>query len=241
MSLLGQMAGAEPQDSAAANVSRELESIRERFADAVASLSHSRVEELPWYVFIGAPGSGKTTALLNSGLRFLLPSASSGVAVPGVGGTRNCDWWFTEEAVLLDTAGRYTTQDSHAKADAAAWHGFLAMLKEFRRERPLNGAFVTASVSDLMLWTKLERARFSGHVRMRLAELYAALGARFPVYLLVTKTDLLAGFLEFFAGVGLDLRARGRLGDPGAALWEGVRAAGGAPQRRDASAPARRA
>ena len=109
-----------------ANVSRELESIRGRFAEAAASLGANRIEELPWYVFIGAPGSGKTTALLNSGLRFLLPSASTGAAVAGVGGTRNCDWWFTEEAVLLDTAGRYTTQDSHAKADAAAWHGFLA-------------------------------------------------------------------------------------------------------------------
>ena len=30
----------------------------------------------------------------------------------GVGGTRNCEWMFTDEAVLIDTAGRYTTQDS---------------------------------------------------------------------------------------------------------------------------------
>jgi type VI secretion system protein ImpL len=30
--------------------------------------------------------------------------------VRGVGGTRNCDWWFTNEAILLDTAGRYTTE-----------------------------------------------------------------------------------------------------------------------------------
>jgi type VI secretion system protein ImpL len=192
-------------DTAVANVSREIESIRERFREASATLG-SRIDELPWYVFIGAPGSGKTTALLNSGLRFLLPSAAGEAPVAGVGGTRNCDWWFTEEAVLLDTAGRYTTQDSHAKADAAAWLGFLAMLKEFRGARPFNGAFVTASLTDLLLWTKLERSRFSGHVRMRLAELYAALGTRFPVYLLVTKTDLLAGFLEFFE----DLDAEGR-------------------------------
>ena len=195
-------------EDGSANVSRELESIRGRFAEAAASLGANRIEELPWYVFIGAPGSGKTTALLNSGLRFLLPSASTGAAVAGVGGTRNCDWWFTEEAVLLDTAGRYTTQDSHAKVDAAAWHGFLALLKEFRRDRPFNGAFVTASVSDLMLWTKLERAKFSAHVRMRLAELYAALGTRFPVYLLVTKIDLLAGFLEFFGEYDIEKRSQ---------------------------------
>lgn len=191
MSLLEKIAASD------AGVAHEVESIRFRFQEASGALG-DRIDALPWYVFIGAPGSGKTTALLNSGLKFLLPSSASGTAVPGVGGTRNCDWWFAEEAVLLDTAGRYTTQDSHAKADAAAWHGFLALLKEFRAARPLNGAFVTASVTDLMLWTKLERAKFSGHVRMRLAELYAALGTRFPVYLLVTKIDLLAGFVEFF-------------------------------------------
>jgi type VI secretion system protein ImpL len=118
--------------------------------------------------------------------------------VPGVGGTRHCDWWFADEAVLLDTAGRYTTQDSDRKADAAAWRGFLALLKRYRPERPLNGALVTVSVLDLMLWTKPERAKFSAHVRMRLAEMYAVLNQRFPIYLMVTKLDLLAGFAEFF-------------------------------------------
>ena len=68
--------------------------------------------------FIGAPGSGKTTALINSGLRVSAGSARSKAAVRGVGGTRNCDWWFTDEAVFLDTAGRYTTQDSDASSDS---------------------------------------------------------------------------------------------------------------------------
>src|SRR5206468_12567887 len=36
------------------------------------------VHELPWYVFIGAPGSGKTTALVNSGLKFPLREKSGG-------------------------------------------------------------------------------------------------------------------------------------------------------------------
>ncbi|HUK03655.1 MAG TPA: type VI secretion system membrane subunit TssM [Burkholderiales bacterium] len=200
-------------------VAAELESIRARFKQAAEDLDGARfaspdgkgreVEELPWYVMIGAPGSGKTTALINSGLRFPLYAKDSSPSVPGVGGTRNCDWWFSDEAVLLDTAGRYTTQDSDRKADAAAWLGFLRLLKEARPQRPLNGALVTVSVMDLLLWTKAERAKFSGHVRMRLSEMYAALGARFPVYALVTKTDLLAGFVEFFGD--MDVMARSQV------------------------------
>jgi len=215
--LLEQIAGSSAGTVADERVAKELESLRARFRQAAADLEKTRftsadgrpraVEALPWYVMIGAPGSGKTTALLNSGLRFPLYTGDSSASVPGVGGTRNCDWWFTDEAVLLDTAGRYTTQDSDRKADAAAWHGFLALLRQFRPQPPLNGALVAVSVLDLMLWSKAERARFAAHVRMRLAEMYAALNQRFPVYVLVTKMDLLAGFMEFFG----DLDAGGRM------------------------------
>jgi len=212
MSLFEQLAAEAGDGSADRNadqrVASELASIEARFKQAAAELNDARfpnpdgrpraVDELPWYVMIGAPGSGKTTALLNSGLRFPLYKTESSASVPGVGGTRNCDWWFADEAVLLDTAGRYTTQESDRKADAAAWFGFLALLKRYRPARPLNGALVTVSVLDLMLWTKAERAKFSAHVRMRLAEMYAALNQRFPIYLMVTKMDLLAGFTEFF-------------------------------------------
>ena len=206
--LLEQIAGVGNDPAADERVGKELETLRARFQQAAVELEKARfaspdgrsraVDDLPWYVMIGAPGSGKTTALLNSGLRFPLYAKISNASVPGVGGTRNCDWWFTDEAVLLDTAGRYTMQESDRKADAAAWQGFLALLRQFRPQRPLNGALVTVSVLDLMLWTKREHTKFSAHVRMRLAEMYAALNQRFPVYVLVTKMDLLAGFMEFF-------------------------------------------
>jgi type VI secretion system protein ImpL len=213
--LAAQASGADASTSE--RVAQELEIIRARFKQAAEDLDGARfsspdgkgreVEELPWYVIIGAPGSGKTTALLNSGLRLPLYTGTDATpSVSGVGGTRNCDWWFTDEAVLLDTAGRYTTQESDRKADAAAWLGFLGLLKQFRPKRPINGALVTVSVMDLLLWTKAERAKYAAHVRMRLSEMVAALESRFPVYVLVTKVDMLAGFTDFFG----DLDVAGR-------------------------------
>jgi type VI secretion system protein ImpL len=206
------------ETDSAARAAREIAVLRQRFEEAAAVLKSARfkgpdgenryVHELPWYVFIGAPGSGKTTALVNSGLHFPLKGAGSDPALAGVGGTRNCDWWFTDDAVLLDTAGRYTTQESDLEADSAAWLGFLDLIKRFRPQRPLNGALVTLSVSDLMLWDDEERKRYAWHVRTRVAELYERLGVRFPIYLVVTKTDLLAGFLEMFGELDADARAR---------------------------------
>jgi type VI secretion system protein ImpL len=141
-------------------------------------------------------------------LRFPLGDPRSGEMLQGVGGTRNCDWWFTDEAVLLDTAGRYTTQESDKEADAAAWLGFLDLLKQFRPREPLNGALVTLSVSDLAHWDAEDLARYAEHVRERLLELHQRLGARVPVYVLVTKTDLLAGFNEFFSELDAEGRAQ---------------------------------
>lgn len=168
------------------------------------------VHELPWYALIGAPGAGSSTALLNSGLNFPRLVEDGDPQVIGVGGTRYCEWWFSDEAVLLDTAGRYIAHEARERSDAhagtAAWFEFLALLKSHRSRQPLNGAIVTLSVTDLLLWSKPERQHFAAHVRMRLAELYAGLDARFPVYLMLTKMDLLAGFAEFFAS--LDEKAR---------------------------------
>lgn len=154
--------------------------------------------QLPWYLLVGAPGSGKTTTLLHSGLRFPLADTLGPGAIGGVGGTRQCDWWFTDEAVLLDTAGRYTTQDSDAELDAAGWHGFLGLLKKQRPRRPIDGVVVTLSVSDLLQQGPAARQAQAAAIRARIKELHEKLGSSFPVYVTVTKCDLLAGFMEYF-------------------------------------------
>ena len=162
--------------------------------------------ELPWYIFIGPPGSGKTTALTNSGLNFPLAAQLGKNAIRGVGGTRSCDWWFTDDAVLIDTAGRYTTQDSDAEADAGAWSGFLKLLKKYRKRQPVNGAIIAIGVADLLSASEAQRMEHARAIRTRLAELYNELGVRFPVYVLFTKADLIAGFIEFFDDLGREGR-----------------------------------
>jgi len=198
---------------AAAGTSRESVQLRERFEEAVSMLKKTQtggrsLYDLPWYVIIGPPGSGKTTALINSGLKFPLEQRFGKEALRGVGGTRNCDWWFTDEAVLLDTAGRYTTQDSDESADSAGWGEFLNLLTKYRNRRPLNGVIVTLSAADLMTHTPVEREMNVAAVRRRLDELNRHLKVRLPVYLMVTKCDLISGFSEYFEDLGAEGRAQ---------------------------------
>ena len=187
--------------------------LRERFEEAVATLKQQRrsgnnLYELPWYVIIGAPGSGKTTALVNSGLKFPLESRVGKGALKGVGGTRNCDWWFTDEAIFLDTAGRYTTQDSDASSDSAGWAEFLSLLRKYRKRRPVNGVILTISASDLITQGAAGREAHVEAARHRLIELNRELRIQLPVYLMVTKCDLVAGFTEYFDDLPHEGRAQ---------------------------------
>ncbi|WP_168402836.1 type VI secretion system membrane subunit TssM [Erwinia amylovora] len=155
--------------------------------------------QLPWYLIVGAPGAGKTTALVNSGLEFPLGDVFGKTALRGVGGTRHCDWWFTRQGVLLDTAGRYTLQESQRMRDACEWQTFITLLKRYRPRQPINGVIMTISVADLLSNSAEARYAQASALRSRMAELHQQTGIHFPVYVMVTKTDLLKGFMRYFA------------------------------------------
>ncbi|PJI84227.1 type VI secretion system protein ImpL [Yoonia maricola] len=181
--------------------------LADRMTEALAKLKKSGgatyLYDLPWYVIIGPPGAGKTTALMYSGLEF--PGTDT-AAIAGFGGTKNCDFWFAEEAVMIDTAGRYTTQDSDVRADKISWQSFLGQLKTARPNQPINGVLLAFSVEDMMTSSDDELDSHALAVRARLTELRETLRIDVPVYVMFTKADKIAGFREFFASYGENRR-----------------------------------
>ena len=103
--------------------------LKARMGEAIATLKRTGKRRNFLY---GSPGTSSSARqaparrrLWSIGAQVSVAGSGEAQPVSGVGGTRYCDWWFTEEAVIIDTAGRYTTQDSDGDNDKKSWLAFL--------------------------------------------------------------------------------------------------------------------
>ncbi|MCX0330809.1 type VI secretion system membrane subunit TssM [Acinetobacter radioresistens] len=181
----------------------ELQLINQQMKDSIQLIRKSKLGdkkgnaalyELPWYMVIGNPAAGKSSAIYNSGLKFPFEETHQKMISAGLSGTRNCDWFFSTEGVLLDTAGRYSVYAE----DHSEWLGFLNILKKNRSKAPVNGLIVIVSIAELIGQSPENSLKLAKNLRARIQDLTERLEVVVPVYLVFSKMDLIAGFTEFF-------------------------------------------
>jgi hypothetical protein len=172
-----------------------LDKLRQKFQKGMQEFKSrgKDIYKLPWYVIIGEPGSGKTEAIRHSGIDF--PPGMQD-ELQGSGGTVNMDWWFTNRSIILDTAGSMIFNETDSE-ESPEWLEFLRLLRRARPHSPINGLFLVLSVESLIKDSADKIAKKASRLSQRLETIKKTLDVRFPVYLLVTKCDLLIGFREF--------------------------------------------
>ena len=182
---------------------QEVQALRQQMQDAIKTIRKSKIGdqtgkaalyELPWYMVIGNPAAGKSSAVLHSGLKFPFMEQTNKLSVKGVGGTRNCDWFFSTEGILLDTAGRYSVYEE----DRSEWLSFLSLLKKNRPKAPINGIIIAVSIAELTKNDPNYALDLAKNLRSRVQDLTEQLEVYAPVYVVFTKMDLISGFRDFF-------------------------------------------
>lgn len=189
----------------------EIESLRSSMKAAIRTLKMTKwgmtytgqaaFYELPWYIVIGPAAAGKSTFLRQSGLHFPFTTREE-LGVKGFGGTRQCDWWFSDKAIFLDTAGRYTTEE----ADHAEWMAFLEVLQQHRCPQPIHGILMVIPLMDIVSANRERLTQQVQAIRARLEEINQKLGAKVPTILVLTKLDILPGFESFFNALPVPLQ-----------------------------------
>lgn len=145
----------------------------------------------PWYLVMGSRTSGKSTLLRNTRLHYPMLEKAM-LQVKGLGGTEQCEWWFFDNAIFLDTPGRYTVESE----SQLEWDTLLNLLKKYRRGLPLNGVMVTLSMRD-MLEQPEKAIKDMLQCRKRIHELNVKFKLNIPVHVMITHLDYIQGFQEF--------------------------------------------
>lgn len=151
--------------------------------------------QLPWYIVIGSSASGKT-ALLKEGFPsdiIYMPEAARGAEqrlylTPYVG----------KQAVIFDIDGVLCEQPEADILHRRLWEHVLGWLAEKRARQPLNGIIITVDLPDLLTADKRRREHLLQTLRSRLQDVRQYLHCQLPVYVVLTRLDLLHGFAALF-------------------------------------------
>jgi len=193
---LAQNSAAAPQSVSEPAKRARLDDLRKTFETGVEKFraAGKNLYAVPWYMLVGEPGSGKTEAIRHCNVGFP-PGLQD--QLQGAGGTLNMNWWFTNHAVILDTAGRLMFEEA-PPGQTSEWQEFLKLLRASRPNCPVNGMLLVIPADSLIRDTADAIERKAGKIAQQLDSIQRALGVRFPVFVVITKCDLINGFREFF-------------------------------------------
>ncbi len=145
---------------------------------------------LPWYLVVGDPGSGRSTAIRSMNLGWSQSEGPLRLPVQ----QPLCTWWMASEAVFIEPEGAVFGRQRSPEALRA----LCDELKLKRPREPVDGILLVLSVADLADLEEAGLDAYGATLRGYLTEVGRRFGADVPVYVIVTRYDTLWGFAEVF-------------------------------------------
>jgi type VI secretion system protein ImpL len=148
----------------------------------------------PWFMVVGASNSGKSTMLDSSNISLSLREGATDFGV-----SQGVQWRFYDAGVILDVPGDFFLYSNRTGSEEHKWNSLLRSLQRHRPRRPIDGVVLTLPCTELIG----ERAISPAMIGQRAAQIFDKLwqiqkwtGICFPVYVVITKTDIIPGFQE---------------------------------------------
>ncbi|MFZ6675480.1 type VI secretion protein IcmF/TssM N-terminal domain-containing protein [Undibacterium sp. Xuan67W] len=150
----------------------------------------------PWILVLGQEASGKTSLLdsVSTQFRQMAQGHQLELAIKGT------TWYFFGEGFLIDPIGKLpvAAAEDTKNNNNDEWKRVLDQLDELRPERALDGILVVISAKSLLFSDAEQRLNIAENTRQQLRMIGERFEFSLPVYVVVTATDAVEGFAEFW-------------------------------------------
>jgi type VI secretion system protein ImpL len=181
----------------------------EKLRDVLQRYSANKIEQLRWrfdgeknkrhfkktpcYLLMGTPKSGKSQLFSNSGMPSVSAEYYGREAVQIVSDYQQGAWHFSDEAVFLEQPLKNDQGDNFNARQ------LIKTLKKKNKSRPLSGIVFTFSIAEILLAKHEDRRRFVSDFVNQTKIICQGLKVVVPIYVVLTKCDLVSGFSEFYS------------------------------------------
>lgn len=171
------------------------------YRDRVAASSNLNL--VPWFLAIGPEESGKTTLL-----SCVEPVRANG-ADPLTEREAGCRWRFYDNAVVLDIQGSLVLPKDGSRASDSLLRTLLSELRRKRWPKAADGIILTIPATELLDAQGLAKPGANDMARAlsdKLWQTQRVLGLCLPVYVVITKCDMVPAFAPFAAALSPPMR-----------------------------------
>ena len=164
--------------------------------------------DFPLYLLVGLEGTRPGELLVNSGLDYDL-LAGDPLEESGLGSAPQCSFWFADQVVFAEISDTVFGEEDQWRSlltllgpKKGLFHALRRIWTSEETRQNLHGVILVKTISDFLGQPDSQAlARLAKTVRDRLRRIGAAFHANFPVYVLLSESDQIPCFDDFFSWI----------------------------------------